>query len=468
MERRRTVRLLTGKALVALGRADGTLMGAGWPLLDISEGGLRFAIPKDHPDPPKTDEKVIVTVEFAAGEEPGPQSAAGDPERGGAGKTEPRRADDAVGPTAQENVEGETDEERLRLHAFVRRVADAEAGDVWDVSLEFTDLTPKARERLRGTVLDLAMEKIASHRGGLGASVPEDTAPEGGRPKDKLLGEILVTRSAMTHDDLESFLHEDYQEGTRIGRQLVKRGLVEDVDVARALAEQADLHYADLEMEGIDLLKIRQFTEGYLAQHLFVPLAIETDHVTVASANPLPEEVFGDIKKRYGRPARNVISSERQIMSALQKAFHISRNQRLSARFPAGLSLRYKFYDEKWKPVHSDVMFGLTKNLSENGVLFLGPLPPADESPWGDSPPPVDAETHIGVHLFLPNQPEPIRAPCLLVRATIVRPSDPKACTRPLCLYAVKVLGVSDEDRRRLNLFRFRSYLPQREQDGNA
>ncbi len=456
MERRRTVRLLTGKALVALGRQDGALLGAGWPLLDISEGGLRFALPKDHPDPPKTGEKVVVTVEFATDEEPGLQSAAGDPKRGGGGKA------------GHEKAEGETEEEGLRFQGIVRRVADAEAGDVCEVSLEFTDLTPRDRERLRGTVLDLAMEKIASHRVALTVSVPEDAAPEGERPRAKLLGEILVASSAMTHDDLERFLREDYREGTLIGRQLVKRGLVEDADVARSLAEQADLPCADLEMEGIDLLRIRQFTETYLARHMFVPLAIETDRVTVASANPLPEEVLGDIRKRYGRPARNVISSERQIMSALQKAFHISRNQRLSARFPAGLSLRYKFYDEKWKPVHSDVLFGLTKNLSEKGVLFLGPLPPADESPWGDSPPPADSDTHIGVHLFLPNQPEPIRAPCLLVRATIVRPSDPKADTRPLCLYAVKVLGVSDEDRRRLNLFRFRSYLPRREQDGNA
>ena len=108
------------------------------------------------------------------------------------------------------------------------------------------------------------------------------------------------------------------------------------------------------------------------------------------------------------------------------------------------------------------------KNLSDSGLLFLGPLPPEDESPWGNTTPPAEKETHIGVHLFLSNQPEPIRAPCLLVRATVVRRRDAGESTKPLCLYAAKVLGVSDDDRRRLNLFRFQSYLPRQERDAKA
>ena len=433
MERRRTIRLLTGKALVALGRPDGRLLGAGWPLLDISEGGLRFAIPKDHPKPPKTDEEVTVTVEFVAEGKPG-DAAEGAGEKSGSA-------------------------DRFQLQAAVRRVADSDEGDVLDVSLEFIDPSPKDRERLRGTVLDLAMEKIARRRETLvGAMAPEGEHPEGSR-----LGDILVAQSVVSETELEKFLAEDYEEGPPIGRQLVKHGLVEDADVARALAEQAELPFADLEMEGIDLLRIRQFTEAYLTQHLFVPLAIESARVTVASANPLPEEAVGDIRTQYNRTVSNVISSERQIMSALQKAFHISRNQRRSARFPAGLSLRYKFYDKDWKPVHQDVLFGLTKNLSDSGALFVGPLPPGT-----DAAPSAEQEVHIGLHLFLPNQPEPVRAPCLLVRATVVRRKDAGDSAAPLCLYAVRVLGVSDDDRRRLNLFRFQSYLPRQERDAKA
>ena len=452
MERRRTVRLLTGKALVALGRPDGTLLGAGWPLLDISEGGLRFALPKDHPDVPRVEEKVVVTVEIAAAREAGGAGEEGEEAKSEQEKTSGERGEDHKGHEGSAT-------DKLLFNAVVRRVADGETADIYDVSLEFTDLSPREREHLRSTVLDLAMEKIATHREGL-TDVP---AAERERPEDKRLGEILVARSAITLEILEKFLREDYEKGSPIGRQLVRRGLVEEVDVARALAEQADVPYADLEMEGIDLLRIRQFTEGYLSQHLFVPLRIETGHVTVASANPLSGQVLGDIEKQYNRSVRNVVSSERQIMSAIQKAFHISRNQRRSARFPAGLSLRYKFYDENWKPVHPDVLFGLTKNLSDSGILFLGPLPPET-----DHPPSAEKETHIGVHLFLPNQPEPVRTPCLLMRATVVRPSDAEADTRPLCLYAVKVLGVSDDDRRRLNLFRFQSYLPRPERDMNA
>jgi hypothetical protein len=420
MERRRTIRLMTEKGLVAIGRKEtGELVGAGWPLRDISEGGLRFAVPADLPNPPVIGDIVSVRVEFA-----------------------------------RHSEEGASEKKGLNLEAVVRRVHEGMTPKEKELSLEFKELTAADKASLRGTVLDLAVEKIATG----GEILRESENVTEGEGSSARLGDILVTQDSISREDLEGFIKEDYEEGTPLGRQLVGRGVVKEGDVARALAEQSGLPYVDLDAEGIDLLKIRQFGETYLTQHIFVPLTVDQSFITLATASPLSAEVQANVEKQYNRKVRMVIASERQIVSAIQKAFYISRNRRQSARFTTGLSVRYKFYDDGWKAIHDQILSGLTKNISESGILFLGPLPsdvkviPLEEKQF-----------HIGVHLYLPNQKEPVRAPCELIRATLLRSEESRGGA--LCLYGVKVLGISEDDRKRLNLYRMQASIPRLFQD---
>jgi hypothetical protein len=50
-----------------------------------------------------------------------------------------------------------------------------------------------------------------------------------------------------------------------------------------------------------------------------------------------------------------------------------------------------------------------------------------------------------------------------LVRATLLRQES--ATEGALCLYGVKVLGISDDDRKRLNLYRMQASIPRLFQD---
>jgi hypothetical protein len=210
-------------------------------------------------------------------------------------------------------------------------------------------------------------------------------------------------------------------------------------------------------MEGVDLLKVRRFGSDYLTRHLFVPVSMDSERVTLAAAAPLSKDVIEAVSKLCNRRAKVAIASERQIVSVIQKAFHVARNRRRSVRFPTGLSVRYKFYDKDWGRLHADVLVGLTKNISEGGLLFIGP---------GAECVSLEGETlHIGVHLFLPNQDDPVRAPCELVRATPVRHSEGGDA---LVLYGVKVLGISEADRRRLNFFRLGEYVRRTARGGRA
>jgi len=419
MERRRTIRLLTDKGLVSIGRRSKDLPGAGWPLRDISEGGLRFTVPEDLPGLPAVGENVIVTVEIdAVPNGPG----AGSARRGG------------------------------QLSATVRRAKKA-GRDEREVSLEFTGLSPADREHIRGTVLDLAMEKIQS--GARTLSRPPRNRDGKGQTR---LGDILVAHCTLSRDEVERFVDARFDEGAApLGRQLVARGLVDEKAVARALAEQSGMDYIDLDAEGVDLLKVRRFGADYLTRHLFVPVALDATRITLAAAAPLTKDVIETVSRLCNRRVTVAIASERQIISVIQKAFNVTRNRRRSVRFPAGLSVRFKLYDESWGSLHDDVLVGLTKDISESGLLFVGPAPEG-VVPGGDA-------RHAGVHLFLPNQDEPVRAPCALVRTTPVHDGEGD---RSLVLYGVKVLGISEADRRRLNLFRLGEYVRRTARSGRA
>ena len=423
MERRRTIRLLTDKGLVSVGRRSKDLPGSGWPLRDISEGGLRFAVPQDLPGLPGPGENVVVTVEMGAGAKGAEEGAAGTGKQ-----TSP-----------------------MQLSATVRRVKKVSRGER-EVSVEFTGLSPADRELIRGTVLDLAVAKI--HSGAPALARPLRKRDAGVETR---LGDILVAHCSVSRDDVERFVDEDLDGTGPLGRQLVAKGLVDETEVARALAEQSGFGFVDLNAEGVDLMKVRRFGSEYLSRHLFVPFAMDSERISLAAAEPLAKDVIETVSKLCNRRVTVAIASERQIVSVIQKAFHVARNRRRSVRFPAGLTVRYKLYGAAWEALHGDVMMGLTRNISEGGLLFVGPGPEGIDLGMEG--------LHAGVHLFLPDQDEPVRAPCEVVRTTAVRDS---AGGGSLVLYGAKVLGISEADRRRLNLFRLGEYVRRTRQSGRA
>jgi len=420
MERRRTVRLMPGKGLVALGRCSGETAGAGWPLKDISEGGIRFAVAAGHPDLPGAGERVVVTIDVN-----------GDPA--------------GVARAAT----GHARRAKLRLTGVVRRVNTGGPAAEREVGVEFSGLSAAERDAVRGAVLDLAMERASAGLREVARRRASSGRKPGGAEPGGRLGDVLVARNVLGREEIERFVSENYDDTLPLGRRLVSSGTVPEAAVAGALAEQAGLPYVDLNVEGIDLLLVRQVPEDLMLDNLFVPLGVAPRSVTVAAAAPLSDEALGAINAYYGRPVGVTIASERQIVSAIQKAYNVTRNRRRAVRQAAELGLRYKLFDEGWRPLHDRAFEGLTRNISDEGILFVGPgLPDKD----------LAAARRIGVHLVLPDEPPPVRMACRLARAGMVGAHDARNDGPDACLYAARALFISDGDRARLRKARLRAY----------
>ena len=254
------------------------------------------------------------------------------------------------------------------------------------------------------------------------------------------LGEILVSTGAVSAETLEKFLKEDYGPGP-VGKRLVEEGVVSGVDVAHALAEQGGLEFLDLELRGVDLMLVRRLPFELMRSGGFVPVPGEGGRVVLAAGSPLSEATVAEAERALGAKIEVRIAPEEEVESALKRAFYVRPNLRASARMELTQGVRYRAYSEEWEPLGERPMDGATKNISETGLLFLGP--PTDPEP--------SAGMNLGVHLYLPEEPSPVRAACTIVRTHVLPPR------RRLWLYAVRVLHLPDEDAERLARFRLRA-----------
>lgn len=104
------------------------------------------------------------------------------------------------------------------------------------------------------------------------------------------LGDLLVRGQKLTQRDLDQALVAQAEMGDLLGRVLVRLGLLSEIDVARALAEQLGVPLigaSDFPDEAFDLPGVQL---EFLRAHALVPLRRKDDTLEVAMA--LPQDAF--------------------------------------------------------------------------------------------------------------------------------------------------------------------------------
>lgn len=214
-----------------------------------------------------------------------------------------------------------------------------------------------------------------------------------------------------------------------------------EVEFSKALAGVLGLPFTDLEVSGVDVLQIRDFTREFLLEHLFVPLGKERRTTRVALGRmPLPRTLAA-INRRYGDKVRFSVAASSQIVSAVETAFEIRTNRRRAARLAVALRLRVGAYDEQWSLVSGPVD-GTTRNISPGGVLVVA-------QPLLEDPDEIVGK-RAGVLIYLPEYDKPLRAAGRFLRSRPV--SGPGSA---LYSYAIEINYMPHEDRRRLDVFRY-------------
>jgi general secretion pathway protein E len=138
-----------------------------------------------------------------------------------------------------------------------------------------------------------------------------------------LLGEILVARCKVAPDAIERALTRQREEGGLLGEVLVRLKLVDEDQLAQALAIQFDLGYLrdlpradDIPVDLIDKLPI-----NFARQREVMPLRRENGRVVIAVSDPHAVEVIDAVAVLLAEPVEPVVVASGRIIDHINKVY---------------------------------------------------------------------------------------------------------------------------------------------------
>jgi general secretion pathway protein E len=140
--------------------------------------------------------------------------------------------------------------------------------------------------------------------------------------KTRKLDEILVERGLVREADIARLLDSERAKGQPLGTLLVQHGLITEEDLLEALSEQFGLPYwRKLEETGIEQIPVAKVPIAFYRQQKVFPIAVSEDGVKVAVSDPLNLQPLDDLAVFLGTPVEPVLSSERELMAAINRFF---------------------------------------------------------------------------------------------------------------------------------------------------
>ena len=138
--------------------------------------------------------------------------------------------------------------------------------------------------------------------------------------RDDLLGRLLVESGAVTRAALDDAREEQRRSGRRLGAVLLRKGLVDEVQVARAVATQMGLTYVapPLSPEPAALKKIQP---GLARSKGVLPLSLKGRKLTVAIGDPLEADVIDDLRFQSGCHIDPVVAPPSAVARAVRDAY---------------------------------------------------------------------------------------------------------------------------------------------------
>jgi type IV pilus assembly protein PilB len=144
----------------------------------------------------------------------------------------------------------------------------------------------------------------------------------------KMLGEILLEMESVTDAQVKAALNKQNAGDKRmIGHLLVEAQACSAEDIARALAEQFDMRFYDLESMDVPRKIIELIPHELAREKLVFPVGLNGRTLAVAMANPLDLEVVDTLRFSTSLAIEVAVASERQIKAAIEKAWGMSETK---------------------------------------------------------------------------------------------------------------------------------------------
>jgi hypothetical protein len=145
----------------------------------------------------------------------------------------------------------------------------------------------------------------------------------GGRLK---IGQILISKSLITPEQLASALADQETSGKRLGHILVARGAIEEEALVKVVAGQLRLPVARIRGKTIDPEILELVPSDLSEKHRCLPLFLRQEdgskQLFVAMEDPSDSAAVDDISFRVGLKVRPVLVAPSELQDAIERHYH--------------------------------------------------------------------------------------------------------------------------------------------------
>lgn len=141
------------------------------------------------------------------------------------------------------------------------------------------------------------------------------------RTNSKPLGELLIERGVINHEQLKIAIDQQKVQGGLLGEVLVNLKFATEKDIAQALTCQYGFPYLPLSNYEIDQEVIAAVPENVCRQYVLIPIDKIGKSLTLAMANPLNAQAAEDVELLTGCTVQTFVSTTTDIKLAIDKYY---------------------------------------------------------------------------------------------------------------------------------------------------
>lgn len=137
----------------------------------------------------------------------------------------------------------------------------------------------------------------------------------------KKLGEILLEKGLLTHEQLERALALQRTTGKRMGKILVEQKWIEEDTLLEALSERFGIPRVKIDAYSIDPSVVKLVPREMAQRYKLIPLFKVQNTLTIAMADPLDIYALDAVRYHTGLQVQEVIATEKDIEAAIKKYY---------------------------------------------------------------------------------------------------------------------------------------------------
>lgn len=148
------------------------------------------------------------------------------------------------------------------------------------------------------------------------------------------LGTILQDSGRITQDDVQRVLEHQRTYGGYFGQALVALGILSREELDWALASHFDLPFIFPDADAVDREAARLVPADWALAHLAVPIVRAGRTLTVAVADPLPQEVLDGLRARTGCEVEMALASAARLRELIHVVYAADPSDRSAEGAP--------------------------------------------------------------------------------------------------------------------------------------